>query len=222
MPLPANYLQHGGYVVRGTPLQIFATVYQAWTDPLAADPDGIKTTFAGPNATTATYVERVDWDGVLANADGIVIFDYPRTVQIVVTHGAAVVAVNGVISGLDQHGKNVEEAWSVTAGGTSKIFTGNRVFSRVTQVTVISASDASTDSITIGSTDSLGLLAAAYPGGVDSAVKEQVNGAIVITGDIISTGATPEPYGRYEPATAPDGANDYELWYLAQLPDSNQ
>lgn len=230
MPLSTAYLGPAGVAgPKGGVRRLAAVVRQSWPPvgttssqvaPVAAVTNGFKTAVAGPNTATNVYGRTsalgTIFDGSLAS--GAV--DYPRNVVITVTHGAAVVALSGVISGIDKYGRNLSEAWSVTAGTVSKTFTGAKAFARVDTVTVIAASDASTDTVIIGTGNVLGLDTQCAIGVVGGAVKELVDGALVTTGTLTaaSTSAAADPIGTYLPATVPNAAHTYDLWFISDNP----
>lgn len=232
MPLPTSYLgPHGVAGPKGGVRRLAAVVRQSWPPvgttsgqvaPVALVTNGFKTAVAGPNTATVIYGRTAalgtPFDGTLAS--GIV--DYPRNVVITVTHGAAVVALSGVISGIDKYGRNLTEAWSVTAGTVSKTFTGAKAFARVDTVTVIAATDASTDTVIIGTGNVLGLDTKCSVGAVGAAVKELTDGGIVVTGTLVaaSSAAAADPIGTYLPATVPNAAHTYDLWFVSDDPAS--
>ena len=196
--------------------------------PTAASTTQFKTGFAGPNTTTVVVTRtgivagNVVFDGTYANG----MLDYHRNVVITVTHASAVVALSGVITGTDVYGKTITEAWSVTAGTTSKTFTGKRSFFRVDSVTVVAVADASADTVSIGDGQVFGLdlpIASQTPastGRVSKAILEIVDNAVVTTGTIaaLSTDPTEDPRGTYSPATAPNGTHLYDIWYITDFP----
>jgi hypothetical protein len=144
-----------------------------------------------------------------------------RNVVITVTHASAVVAMSGVITGLNRAGNNVSEAWSVTAGTTSKTFTGAVAFSRVDSITETIAADASANTIIAGTGVKLGLGSAAS---VASLVKETSAGSVVTNGTLVaaSSAANADSSGTYAPNTVPDGAVDYEIWYISNQPSQTK
>lgn len=213
-PLPASYLQEGNIgVSRGRPLASDALIYESFVNPAAAVTNGISVshTGAGSAGTTSQTI-----GGSLASG-GVATLVPPRNVVITVTHASSVVAMSGTITGTDSSGKAITEAWSVTATGTSKTFTGAKAFKTVTSITETVAADASANSIISGSGTKIGLRA---PVSVPSAVKETADGSVVTNGTVVaaSTAATADAYGTYSPNTAPDGAHDYEVWYLSHNP----
>jgi hypothetical protein len=222
MPLPADYITGAGVTVRGVPRRLARLYRQTWTNPAALVANGIKTAFAGPNTTTFEFTPLSGFNGSLLSGNRVVL-DFPRNVVITVTHGSAVVAESGVIEGLDEYGDFLSEAWSVTAGGTTKTFTGKKAFKAVTRVTVTAATDASANTNTIGTGNVLGLNVKSSVGGVASAVKELVDLAIVATGTLVaaSVAATDDFRGTYLPATVPDGAHDYDVTFITEDPEGS-
>lgn len=143
--------------------------------------------------------------------------NYSRNVVITVTHGAAVIAMSGIISGTDAGGKPLQEAWAVTAGGVTKTFTGKKAFTTVSSISETIAADASTNTIIAGTGVTLGLAARLS---VPSAVKELIDGALVTTGTLVAASAvaTDDLLGTFTPATAPDGAHVYSVYYISDDP----
>jgi len=127
--------------------------------------------------------------------------------------------MSGTITGTDWFDKAQTESWSVTAGTTSKTFTGAKAFKTVTSITETVAADASANTIISGTGTKLGV---SSPVSVASAVKEIVDGSVVTNGTIVaaSTSASADPRGTYSPNTAPDGAHDYTIYYLSDSPES--
>ncbi len=195
-----------------TPRPALAGLYkQTWTNPLAADSDAfIETGVAGPDTATDTYEPGdADWDGV--NDDGIQ--DYARNVVIVVTHASAVVALSGTITGKNQYGKTITEAWSVTAGTTSKTFTGAVAFKEVTSITVVAAADATTDTVKAGFGKVFGLN---FKNPMPGLVKELSAGSILTNGVVVaaSASANADARGTYTPNGTPDAIIDWDVWYI--------
>lgn len=205
MPLPADYRTNRGITVgSGRRLSPSAVLHDSFVDPPASDTNGISASHAGASAASTRFMP-IDGDLVTR---GVAVLSPGRNVVITVTHGSAVVAMSGTITGT-RGGKVVTEAWSVTAGGTSKVFTGAKVFDSVTSITEVVAANASANTIIAGSGAGLGLSATAS---VASALKEVVAGSLVTNGVILGA--------LYTPNTAPDGANDYDVWYISDLPEA--
>ena len=223
MPLPPGYASSGNAVVAAKGKQIIGAriMKHALVDPLAASTTSFHTGTPGPNTTTKQLYRTglpIPLDVVFNGARATGILDYARNVVITVTHASAVVAVSGVITGVDQYGKVLTEAWSVTAGTTSKTFTGKKGFARVDSISVVAVADASADTVAAGHGNVFGLDANLD---VASAVKEVVDGAVVTTGTFVakSSAATDDQRGTYSPSTAPDGAHDYTVYYLSEQPE---
>lgn len=219
MPLPKKYITNRGVVPAGSGMQLpmSAIYHQSFVDISTADADGIAATITGPNATTLTLVPGGGLNGALVGSLGAVL-STDRNVVIVVTHATAVVALSGTIFGKDLYGKDMSEDWSVTAGTTSKTFTGKKAFKIVTKITITAATDASTDTVNIGEGVVLG---ADCKVSVAKALFEVVNGSIVTTGTVVAASvvATDDPRGTYAPSAAPNGTNDYEVWFVTDDPE---
>jgi hypothetical protein len=220
MPLPSDYVTTRGANIRGTPLNFGAIYKLDLVNPAAGDLDAFVTTVAGPNTTTVTYYRtggsgNVVFAGIIPSGKP----DVPRNVVITVTHASSVVALSGVITGIDFHGRVITEAWSVTATGTTKTATGAKAFKRVDSVTVVAAADASANSVTIGTGTKFGFPVKVS---VASAIKEVAAGSVVTNGTVVaaSTASTADAMGTYSPNTAPDAANDYSVWVISDSPES--
>lgn len=217
MPLTRAYLSQGQTrpTTRGArPLVVAVIVYEVFTDPAAKVTNGISASHAGAGAAGTTSMTL---GGSLASG-GVATLSPARNAVITVTHGTSVVAMSGTITGTDNGGSAITEAWSVTATGTSKTFTGKKAFRTISSITETVAADASANTIIAGSGDVLGLRA---PLAAASAVKEQLDGAIVTNGTLVaaSSVSTADAFGTYAPSTAPDAAHDYEVWYLSRYPE---
>lgn len=203
-----------------------AVVKKSWTDPITADIDAFVDAANGPNATTARYHATeaaglgfsgaTAFNGVRPTGQQ----DVARNVVITVTDAAAVVAQSGVITGLDIHGDLQTEAWSVAVATTSRTFTGAKAFSRVLQVTVTAATNASANTFEVGFGNVLGLEVASS---LTSPLKEIAAGSVVTNGVVVaaSTSASADQFGTYTPNTAPNGTNDYTLYYLSDNPEQS-
>lgn len=211
MPLSADYITNRGVnVKKGRKVVVAALMYQKWTNPLAAVTNYFAVSHAGAAAAGTVAM-------TIANST----LDFPRNVVITVTHATAVVAMSGTITGTDLTGKNISEAWSVTAGGTTKTFTGKKAFKTVTSITETVAADASTNTIIAGTGVVFGLDS---PLSVASAVKETSAGSVVTNGTFVkaSAAATDDPHGTYAPNSAPNGSTTYEAWYISNSPESGR
>lgn len=210
MPLPASYLQPDGTATkrgrpRATPTQI---IRQTFTNPSTIDTDGISVSHAGAAAAGTTSMTI---GGALASG-GTARLTPARNVVITVTHASAVVAMSGTITGT-RLGKTVTEAWSVTAGTTSKTFTGAVAFDTVTGITEVIAADASTNSIVAGDGKKLGL---DFRCSAPEIIEELEDGAAPTAGTLVvaSTAADADSRGTYAPNSTLNGALDFDIWYL--------
>jgi hypothetical protein len=215
MPLPTDYVGSFRVNARSNNRMIpLACLYHAvLTDVPAAVTNGVSLSHVG---ASAAGTRNMTLGGSLA-AGGIATFTYPRNVVITVTHGSAVVAMSGVITGTDVAGKEQTEAWSVTAGTVSKTFTGKKAFKTITSISETITADASANTIIAGSGVVLGFgVKISQP----KAILELVDGAVVTTGTVVktSTVSTDDPLGTYSPATAPDGVHDYDVYIISDDP----
>jgi hypothetical protein len=225
MPLPASYLagrQPAGTLINpptgsgqferddGVPLtcQPWYILTKLWTDSPAAVTNGIVTSHAGAGAAGTTTKTP---NGSLASSS-IATLTPARNVVITVTHGSAVVAMSGTITG-KRFGRTLTEAWSVTAGTTSKTFTGKKAFDTVTSITETVAADASANTIIMGSGVVFGL---DFKCGSVDVIADEQDGATVTNGTLVkaSTASTADPRGTYAPNGTPNGALDFQVWYL--------
>lgn len=182
-----------------------AVTVEEFTDVIAASSTAIKTAAATVAATT-TYS-----GAALNGAVGAGTLNPPR--QIVITTAGATPAdapATATINGLDAQGKTISEV--VTVAQTATTATSTKCFSKVTSI-VLPAADGVGATLAFGIGTALGLsLPAKVRAGLVAPVCEVVAGAKVTTGTI-STPAAAGPYGAYVPATAPNGTNDYAIWY---------
>jgi hypothetical protein len=196
--------------------------HQVWVNPITADDNGLMEATAGPNTTTTTWTPSGGPNVGALVSGGVCTLDFARNIGVVVTHASSVVALSGTITGYDMYDLPLTEAWSVTAGTTSKTFTGKKAFKRVTSVTIVAAGNASADTVIIGTGSVLGLEVATELGATGAAVKEYVAGSLVTNGVIVALStSTGDPRGTYTPNTAPDGSTTYNLWYLCDNPEGS-
>jgi len=208
MPLPSDYIGSNQVVTRrGRRITTAKIVKQSWTDPAAADLELLSVEHLGQDAAGTVSMTLV-----------ATVLSPCRNVVITVTHDTSVVAMSGVITGTDINGKPITEAWSVTATGTSKTFTGAKAFKTVTSITEVVVADASANTVKAGSGNKLGLSGICS---VASAVKEIAAGSVVTNGTLVagSTSASADARGTYAPNTVPDASNDYTVYYLSDSPE---
>jgi hypothetical protein len=216
MPLPSDYVGSDRITNRrGRRLKSARLMRQTWTDPRTIDTDGYSASHLGAAAAGTTSMTL----GGANTSGGVGVADQARNVVITVTHASSVVAMSGVITGTDIFGKTITEAWSVSATGTSKTFTGAKAFKRITDITEVVAADASGNTIIAGDGKVLGLEAYCS---VASGVKEIADGSVVTTGTVVaaSSASTADARGTYAPSATPDGAKDYTLYYLSDSPEA--
>lgn len=214
------------FVTRSAFPSVTPSRYVKWNAPLAAATAAFVNGLAGPNTTTFTYARtgaapyKTSGGGSISGIafGGTVpagVMDCPRNVVVTVTHASAVVALSGIIYGQDEYGHLIQEAWSVTATGTSKVYTGKKAFAVVDGITVIGATDASADVVSVGTGSVLGLPSRNAVAGTDAAVKETIDGVVAITGTLTAAGVDPaDAQGTFLAATIPNATHNYEVWYL--------
>lgn len=206
MALPTNYVSKV-WSWRHSTANPVTMIKQTWVDAATIVTNGFSASHAGPNTTT----QSMTLGGSLCTA-GVGQNDFARNVVITVTHGSSVVAETGTITGTDIYGKVQTEDWSVTAGTTSKTFTGAKAFKAVTAITETAASDASANSTIAGNGKKLGLANAAVsiiPLAELEDTATPTAGAIVAA----STVSTADPRGTYAPNSTLNGALDFTIVY---------
>lgn len=211
-PLPAAYLRAQGAVPfisrQGTVVAIDGQhVTEKFTDVSTISSAGVGSD-AGPNATTADLTI----DGALASG-GVATFTPSRCVTVTVTHATSVVACNGVIYGYDQFGNAIQEAWSVTATGTSKTYTTGKAFKKVTRVTITAAADASANTVAVGDSKVLGL---AYRAINQKLITELQDTSVPGTAGTLVAGSSAtltDWRGTYTPNGTPNGSIDWTIQY---------
>jgi hypothetical protein len=215
MPLNAEYLKSLTISTqRGRSRALTAIRAQTFTNIVTSDTDGYVEAVAGPDATTVSLT--LDGTKVVS---GVGTPDLPRNVVITVTHNSAVVASSGTIDGYDINDRALSEAWSVTVGGTSKVFTGAKAFKRVTGVSVTAATDSSANTIIVGTGKVMGLDTKCA---LASAVKETDAGSVVTNGVVVAAGSgTADRFGTYTPNGTPNGSTTYKVWYLTDSPETS-
>lgn len=203
---PAGYVDDNGVKHLCTPSHI---IKESFVDAVAPDDNGISVSHAGAGSAGTTSMTI---GGALAS-DGVATLTPARNVVITVTHGSSVVAMIGTITGT-RLGRVVTEAWSVTAGTASKVFTGAVAFDTVTAITETVAADASANTIIAGTGKKFGLkFKNAYP----ARIAETEDGAVPTTGVLVaaSTSANADARGTYAPNSTPDDSKDFVIWYLS-------
>lgn len=228
MPLPAGYgtglhlttvpndvLKNSLWLPQSLSIPISRVIRQDWAvAPVTASITAYMSAGVLGGNTSTVNVLRAAFDGALGAAATP---DYPRNVVVTVTHATAVVALSGVIAGVDGYGRAITEAWSVTATGTTKTYTGAKAFARVDSLSIVSVADATADTIKLGTGAVLGLK---YPMTVAKLLAEIDSGTVVTNGVIVAglAGATTDKQGTYAPNGAPNSTKTYTIWYLSDDP----
>lgn len=186
---------------------------QTFTAPSTIVTNGIVTSHAGAaSAGTTTKTPN----GSLASG-GVATLTPARNVVITVTHASSVVAMSGTITGT-RHGRTLTEAWSVTATGTTKTFTGAKAFDTVTSITEVIAADASTNTIIMGNGKVLGLN---FVCSAATVLGEEQDGSVPGTPGVIVKGSsvsTADPRGTYTPNATLNGAINFVIRYISDQP----
>lgn len=182
-----------------------ALVVEEFTNPPAADPDGIK-------LAIATVAAPVTYSG--AQLDGVVgggTLDPPRNITVTTAGGTAADApATADINGLDVNGKALSE--TITVAQTATIANGVKAFSKVTSI-VLPAADGTDATLAFGFGLTIGLgKKIKVRAGIQSLIKEHADGAVVTNG-VLASPATSPPNGSYTPNAAPDAAKDYAIYY---------
>lgn len=181
----------------------------SFVNPSTIDTDGISVSHAGASVAGTTSMTI---GGALASG-GVATLTPARNVVITVTHASSVVAMSGTITGKDMYGRIITEAWSVTATGTSKTFTGAVAFKTITSITEVIAADASTNTIIVGDGKKLGL---SFKAATPRIVAETEDGALPTAGTIVaaSAAANADYRGTYAPNSTLNGALDFVVYYI--------
>jgi len=182
-----------------------ALTVDEFTDPVAADPDGIKLAVATVAAAT-TYS-----GAALDGAVGAGAISPPRNIT-VTTAGAtpADAPATATINGTDINGAVLSEV--ITVAQTATIALGLKAFASVTSI-VLPAADGVAATLAFGFGDEIGLSKPIVTrAGLTSLTREIEAGVLVTTG-VVTDATVGAPNGTYLPATVADGANDYAVYY---------
>lgn len=182
-----------------------AMTVEEFTDVVAASTTAIKT-------AAATVAAATTYSGAALNGSvGVGLMNPPR--QIVITTAGATPAdapATATITGVDVLGKTISE--TVNVAQTATTATSTKCFAKVTSIT-LPAADGVGATLAFGTGTALGLsLPAKSRAGLVALIAEVVAGAKVTTGTMAAPAAA-GPYGAYTPATAPNGTNDYAIYY---------
>ena len=158
-------------------------------------------------AATATSVAVQSYTEAQLLAGGkTALADVPRNVTFTTAGGVPADApATATIVGFDGEGKAQSEV--VNVGQSATTVAGVKGWSRITSITY-SAGDGAGATVSIGFGVVIGLRRTPKSrAGAALPVREIVDGAFVTTGAMSSANKT------YTPATAPDGAHDYAIYY---------
>lgn len=219
MPIASDYLNNRSIrTASGFRVNPSAIVHETFTAPATIVTNGFSVSHAG-QAAAGTVDQTLG--GSLCTG-GVGTNDFARNVVITVTHASSVVAMSGVITGTDAFGNVITEAWSVTATGTSKTYTGKKAFKTVTSITETVAADASANSIISGNGKVLGL--SAMCSAVEPIAEEQ-DGAKPTAGVLIvgaGSSATADWSGTYTPNATLNSTIVFDVWYVSDRPEGGR
>lgn len=172
-------------------------VVEEFTNPPTADVDAIKLAFA--TSITAKVFTGALLDGVV----GLATMSPPRNATVTAAANVGGYTGNATIKGFFR-GVAQTDTIAITDSATTA---GTKPFDKVTEVDIPAQPDA-LGSISIGFGAVIGLEKNPKArAGFTTAIREIVDGAFVTTGTFSATN------GTYAPATAPNGAHDYAVYY---------
>jgi len=183
---------------------------QVWNNPVAADVDAIKTSFTAPAADTTYSGSQLD--GIVGAGE----LDYARNIVITGTTGGGEALDGGtaIVTGIDIDNQPIQENFTLGAIGasTSDTQTGVKAFKQVTSVLIPGDASGTPGSYEIGSGTVFGLVRPLTQGAL---IQEATDNAVPGTGATVVLAATAEPNGSVDFNTAPNGAHDYIVYYIA-------
>jgi len=186
---------------------VAAIAVEEFTNPPAAGVALLKTNIA--TSIAAVVYQGSDLNGSVGGAQ----FIAPRTVSVTQVTTGNHYAGSVTFFGLDAMGKAISEAVALTANpGVLTTTSTTKFFAQVTRISVPAQLDAA-GTLSFGvSGNAIGLSRKikTRSGANPFLMFEYVNGAVVLTGTV---SAVALPYGSYTPAAAPNGANDYAIYY---------
>lgn len=161
------------------------------------------------NIAVAAANDAMDQEDISAGTtfDGanIVQPDVPRNVKVTITDGDISISAGIItVSGLNQSGVAITEEFDVTDGLVQE---GDKVFAKITSIAGAGfAGNGAADTVDVGYQNKIGLPNAAKGSlGIVKLVANGTEQATAVTVDTVN--------GSFTPSTAPDGTNDYEVWY---------
>jgi hypothetical protein len=186
-----------------------AVVVEEFTNPAAADVNGIKLSVASA-ATVQTYT-----GAALGGVIGAGVMSPPRNITITTTAHADIDAVAVVVTGEDVNGDVITETITLTdAGGVTDA--GAKAFAKVTSI-VVPAQSGVGGALEFGFGALIGLSRPLRSrAGLATVIKEIAVGAVVTNGVFVGAPAAVgagQPNGTYSPNSAADGTRDYAVFY---------
>jgi hypothetical protein len=221
--LPACYVQLGavktaaatGLINAATGAELPNNATKTYTPAT----DGTSPLDAGTRATVKDGYRSTDGKSQVAYT-----LDVARNVSASVTHETSIVPMTITVKGADIYGQPQSETLTVSATGTSKTVAGKKAFAAIFSMALISASDATANTVNLGWGNVLGLkyriaaksqLLAFGNGALDT------SGTVVVADDNAASASTGDVRGTYAPNSAPDGTKTYE-YYLTPTADDKQ
>ena len=191
--------------VLDTMAPLVALAVEEFINPRSDDSSGIKGAVA--SATTIQVYEGAALDGTV----GAGTLSPPRNIKISTNSNADIDAVGVLFEGLDINGDVISETITLIDGGGSPA-PGLKAFASVVRITVPAQSGGG-GVLTFGFGRLLGLSQPIKSrAGLAALTLEIAIGAVVTTGTVVDA-ATGAPNGTYSPASAPNTANDYAIYY---------
>lgn len=184
-----------------------AMAVEEFTDPPAADPDGIKAAIATV-ASIQSY-SGAALDGALAGST----FDPPRN-PTVTTAGTtpADAPATATFTGTDVDDNAITE--TVTVAQTATIAAGAKAFKTITKID-LPAADGTDATLAFGIGNAFGLSKpiASRAGAAAGLSAIEAGSASSPAAGTFATAAAAAPKGTYTPSAAADGSNDYAVYY---------
>lgn len=183
-----------------------------------------------PNATTTTYTpdtngtSPIDGSGVtIVSINGVNYWelDVPRALTGTSTHATSMVAMTFLVTGLDEYGVAMTESASLAATGTATTTAFKKAFKWVRSIALTSAGNATTNTVSIGFGDVLGL--PVFVSNVTFVTDELQDAARATAGTLVGgvltapSASTGDVRGTYDPNAACDAAKVFRL--VCMVPD---
>lgn len=184
----------------------FMTVVE-YTNPAAASTNAIL-------LAKATVTQAVTYSAAAGTLDGAIgggVIPFGRNITVTVATGTTADApASLVVTGVGRDGVTVRTE-TISVPQTATTAAGNKIFYKVTSL-AFTAGDGTTTTVAVGFGNLLGLpyVPTARAGiAAPPIIKEIAAGSVVTNGVLSAT------YNSYAPNTAPNGTNDYAIYYEA-------